>query len=356
MAISKKKNLVHRFSELVNRSLSMQTHKIRSLPILILMPHSRCNCRCVMCDIWKANLNKQELSIDDFRPHFENLMKLNPKQVVFSGGEALMHSNLWSFCKLLRSAGIKITLLSTGILLERHASDIIKWCDEVIVSLDGSERVHNEIRNIPNAYGKLQQGIIAIKNKKAAFRITGRCVLQKLNFRDLPNIITAARQLRLDQISFLAADVSTLAFNRNEPLTQENTANIALNIAETEEFSIIMEAAIGDFKEDIQAGFIAEGTDKLRSLVQYYSALNGLETFPAVHCNAPWVSTVIETNGDVLPCFFHPKIGNIFEQDLTDIINHPSSIAFRKGLKVQEDPICKKCVCSLYLKPSSSLV
>ena len=28
-------------------------HVIRELPILVILPHSRCNCRCVMCDIWR---------------------------------------------------------------------------------------------------------------------------------------------------------------------------------------------------------------------------------------------------------------------------------------------------------------
>ena len=32
---------------------SRQNYWIEKLPILILFPHSRCNCRCIMCDIWK---------------------------------------------------------------------------------------------------------------------------------------------------------------------------------------------------------------------------------------------------------------------------------------------------------------
>jgi MoaA/NifB/PqqE/SkfB family radical SAM enzyme len=30
------------------------TQEIASLPILLIDAHSRCNCRCVMCDIWKT--------------------------------------------------------------------------------------------------------------------------------------------------------------------------------------------------------------------------------------------------------------------------------------------------------------
>ena len=48
------------------RRLSGQrTHRLASLPILALSVHSACNCRCVMCDIWKANAEKREISFAD---------------------------------------------------------------------------------------------------------------------------------------------------------------------------------------------------------------------------------------------------------------------------------------------------
>ena len=34
---------------------------ITQLPIVILFPHSRCNCRCVMCDIWRVT-NRDEIA------------------------------------------------------------------------------------------------------------------------------------------------------------------------------------------------------------------------------------------------------------------------------------------------------
>ena len=54
--------------ETLRRHRTRTTHRIHSLPQLILMPHSRCNCRCVMCDIWQANAVKQELTRDSLDP------------------------------------------------------------------------------------------------------------------------------------------------------------------------------------------------------------------------------------------------------------------------------------------------
>jgi hypothetical protein len=46
---------------------------VDSLPIVILYPHSRCNCRCQMCDIWKTD-TRQEISheqLEAWLPDFE---------------------------------------------------------------------------------------------------------------------------------------------------------------------------------------------------------------------------------------------------------------------------------------------
>ena len=98
---------------LVKRQLTLSTDRIYALPVVVLMPHSACNCRCVMCDIWLANRNKRELSREDLVPHLPALQKFGTNHVVLSGGEALLHSNLWTLCDLLREAGVgRISLLS----------------------------------------------------------------------------------------------------------------------------------------------------------------------------------------------------------------------------------------------------
>src|SRR5688572_25446266 len=186
---------------MLKRLLTIASDKIYNLPIIVLMPHSSCNCRCVMCDIWKANKNKQEISYETLLDHVAEFKNLNVREVVFSGGEALMHSNLWKLCELLKNSNIKITLLSTGLLLKKNARNIIDNIDQVIVSLDGSEEVHDRIRKIPRAFAQLSEGIRELRKLKADFPISGRCVLQRYNFFDFINIVKAARGLGLDRIS-----------------------------------------------------------------------------------------------------------------------------------------------------------
>jgi Fe-coproporphyrin III synthase len=333
------------------RFRTLQTDTIRSLPIVILMPHSACNCRCVMCDIWKGNNNLKQLSESDIHGLLDSLRKYETKQVLMTGGEAMLHSNFFRFCEILKKEKIKISLLSTGLTLKKNARLLVDGVDDIIVSLDGNEELHNRIRNIPSSFQRLQEGIEAVKSIQPSFPISGRTVIQQLNFRHWDQILEAAKRIRLNTISFLPADVSSTAFNRATQWDLEKQHEIMLREEDLGELGEVVEYIIDNYKHDFVSHFIAESPAKLRHIYQYYAACHGFNDFPYKKCNAPWVSTVIEADGTVRPCFFHNGYGNIKTDSLDKIVNSSQAIRFRKNLDTDRDEICKKCVCYLNLKP-----
>ncbi|MFN8567205.1 MAG: radical SAM protein [Kouleothrix sp.] len=157
---------------------------ITQLPILILFPHSRCNCRCLMCDIWRAT-TRDELAADDVAGWLAEWRALGVRRVVLSGGEALLHAQLWQLCDHLRGAGMGITILSTGLLLRRHAAELVRRCDDVVVSLDGPQPIHDSIRNVPRAYARLAEGVAAVKAADPRVSVSARCTVQRNNFPHL---------------------------------------------------------------------------------------------------------------------------------------------------------------------------
>src|SRR5215510_4606137 len=162
------------------RYRTLQTHTISALPVVILMPHSACNCRCIMCDIWKDNKNLKQLTENDIRDLLVSLKKFGTQQVLMSGGEALLNPNFFRFCELLQNQNIKVSLLSTGITLKKNAEQLVQWVNDIIVSIDGNEETHNQIRNIPDAYQKLKEGVEEVKSKSFdKLRITGRTVIHR---------------------------------------------------------------------------------------------------------------------------------------------------------------------------------
>src|SRR5262245_21866527 len=161
---------------------------IARLPILILYPHSRCNCRCLMCDIWREK-RKEELTAEDVDRWLPEWRALGVHRGVLSGGGALPHSHLWGLCAPprrparrgapLRRAGIGVTLLSTGLLLARDVGNLVRFCDDVVVSLDGPREVHDRIRNLPRAFDKLTEGVAAVRAADPRVVVSGRCVVQR---------------------------------------------------------------------------------------------------------------------------------------------------------------------------------
>lgn len=314
---------------------------LERLAILILYPHARCNCRCVMCDIWKTT-DAGEVSAEELARHLDDIDALGVEQVVFSGGEPLMHADLFRLAAMLRERGVRTTLLTTGLLLRRYAQEAVDGLDEIIVSLDGPQSVHNRIRRVPDAYWHLYRGVEAVRGLDAAFPLHGRCTVQRENREALRATVRAARRMGLSSLSFLAADLDSEAFNRPGGWDAEKRAEVGLTPAEADELECETEALLAERAADVESGFVRESPEKLRRIVR---SLRGEREAP--RCTAPWVSAVLETDGTLRPCFFHPPIGNWRETGLREALNGPAAVAFRERLDVASDPVCRGCVCSL---------
>jgi MoaA/NifB/PqqE/SkfB family radical SAM enzyme len=325
------------------------THHLESLPILALSVHSACNCRCVMCDIWKANRDKREISAADLERHVADLRALSVQRVMLTGGEPLLHSNLWALCARLREEHIHITLVTTGLLVARHVDDIAGYVDELVVSVDGAPDLHDRIRRTRDGFDRIGHGLRLLHNYARRPRITVRSVVQRDNHARLVQTVEAIHGLDVDRLSFLAADVSSTAFNRAEPWDEVRRSEIALSRDQL----ITLAAAIREVRDRcrdaVDSGFLFGGLASLWRIYDYYCAVQGLRTFPAVRCNAPWVSAVLEPGGQMRPCFFHAPYASVAGQSLQEIVNAPAAVAFRRALDTRTDETCRRCVCTLSL-------
>jgi MoaA/NifB/PqqE/SkfB family radical SAM enzyme len=339
--------------EIARRARGRVTGRLESLPILALSVHSACNCRCVMCDIWKANSEKREISIDDLARHVDSIRALRVQRVMLTGGEPLLHRNLWALCSQLRSLDIRITLVTTGLLIDRHAAAIASAVDTVVISLDGPPEVHDSIRRVRGGFERIAAGVMALHAEVPTPRLIARSVVQRDNAAAIGATIAAAYRVGFDEISFLAADVSSSAFNRPEPWAAARAAEIAVG---RDELPMLIDA-IGHAAYAEAArfsnGFVAGGRASLDRIVHYYRALVGDGEFPAVQCNAPWVSAVLEPAGVLRPCFFQAPYAA--HADLAGGLNGEQAVAFRRSLDVEADETCRRCVCSLNLPLTASV-
>lgn len=326
----------------------LELHRITTLPIVVISPHNQCDCHCVMCDIWKIR-EAQEISVTDLERQMASFRELGVRWVVFTGGEPQKNRHLPELARMLREEGIRVTLLTAGLLLDSQAKEVVETIDDVIVSLDGPPALHDRIRRVPNAFETLALGVRHSRQLRPDISIKARCTIQKLNHRSLCDTAASAWELGLNGISFLAADVSSTAFNRSASWTSERQAQVALDASEVEELDAEIQRLIEHSSRHFDSGFIAESPQKLHRIVQHFRACLGQAEAVAPRCNAPWVSAVVEATGDVRPCFFHRPFGNTHDRSIHQILNSTEALKFRANLDVATDPICRRCVCSLYV-------
>jgi MoaA/NifB/PqqE/SkfB family radical SAM enzyme len=267
---------------------------------------------------------------------------------MLTGGEPLMHSNLWRLCDELKALGARITLVTTGVALEANARQVAGACDEVVVSLDGDRDVHDRIRRVRGGFDRVAAGIAALR-ACGTMRIAARSVVQRLNYASLPETIAAAAAIGMDRISFLAADVSSPAFNRATPWDEARRAEVALGRDDLAPFAEAIRRALRERAADFASGFVAERPEGLWRLHRYYTALAGDGPWPAVRCNAPWISAVVDPDGAVRPCFFHPPYGSWQDAALDTLLNTDAAVRFRRELDVARDGTCSRCVCTMKL-------
>jgi Fe-coproporphyrin III synthase len=320
----------------------MMTH-ISRLPILVISAHSRCNCRCEMCDIWRTT-ESQQFTFSDLDRQLPHLKRLGVEWVVFTGGEALMNPDLFQMAASLRANRIRVTVLTSGLLLERYAKEIAADVDDLTVSLDGPQEIHDRIRGIRGAFDRLESGLRAVRAAVPGYPIAARCTVQKANHAALLDTAKAARSLGLNSLSLLAVNPGSEAFNHLPGMLPARYGSLLLEPCEID----VLEAEIRRLLADPLRAIVPESPEKLQRLVQYFRALAAGAEPQAPKCNAPWVSAVLDTGGDVRPCFFHQPIGSIENDSLFQVVNSARALAFRGQLDMASNPVCRRCVCSLY--------
>jgi MoaA/NifB/PqqE/SkfB family radical SAM enzyme len=322
--------------------LGEATNRTLVLPLVLFYPTSRCNSRCMSCDWWTHG-GETDLTLDEIARVAATLPALGTQLVVFSGGEPLLRSDVFDAAALFRSQGLALHLLTSGVLLERAADRVATFFSRVTISLDATnEPLYEQVRGIA-ALKTVERGIARLRAVAPAIPITARATLQRTNYGELSPLIDRAKALGLDGISFLAADVSSLAFGRTH---RPDAALLCLGRDDVARFERDVERTVAAHSADFESGFVAESPDKLRRLPKYYAAMLGTADLPPVTCNAPWVSVVIEADGRVRPCFFHEPIGSVRELPLETIVRR-NLPAFRRSLTVASNPVCQRCVCSL---------
>ncbi len=317
---------------------------LRQLPLITLYLTERCNSRCVSCDYWRTGTD--DIDLQQVRRLLPQLRTLGTRLVVLSGGEPLLHREWASIAQLLHRSGLKVWLLTAGLALAKHAEQAATLFDVITVSLDGANaQTYAAIRGV-DAYAHVCRGIRAVVAKHV--RVTLRVTLQRANYRELDQFVALAHELAVSEISFLTVDVANPhAFGG----MQRQCGDLALSVEDLPIFECLIADLERNRAADFSSGFIAQSPGKLRRMSQYFAAVQGLAPYPAVKCNAPEFSAVMDAHGQLQPCFFIPGPPTPPGKALAETLNSDAMLDLRSRIRDGDRPECLTCVCSLHRGP-----
>ena len=155
-----------------------------------------CNLKCKFCSVNKKDSNF--ISLELFKKILNNLKKLNIMDIYYTGGEPLLHPDFKSIVNYADNFGMRQTLLTNGLLLDKYV-DVLKKIMCVCVSLHGTEDIHNSLTG-DNCYQKV------VKNIKLVQQITNvriNCTIlnENQNIKEMQSILDFA-QLHNLELSF----------------------------------------------------------------------------------------------------------------------------------------------------------
>ena len=334
--------------------LNTLSSRMHTLPIVILYVTEGCNLQCVMCSYREPLPN--ELSLSEIKELALQLKQLGLQHIVYSGGEPLLRKDFHKIVEIFSQLSLKQTLLTNGLLLEKRFDEIAKYFSEIIISLDGpTAEIHNVIRGI-EAFEQIVRGVKKITAFTPRPLISIRTVIQKKNFMHIMQMVDFAQSINANRISFLPVDILSDSFGRYSKETALAHEDLILSEDEIKQFREHIQTMIEKYKEEFATKFISDSPQSLLNRVQYFEALLGKNSFPKNNCNAPNVSAVITSNGNIQPCFFLSSFGNIREQSLTQAVNNKQIRAVRNDVRNYREERCTTCVCTLNVNPVSALL
>ena len=324
-----------------------------------------CNLRCKMCAQWgeggwhigkPTEFFKDVVPYETYRQMVDDITSFRPWIYIW-GGEPFLYPDLIPLMRYMKQNRLIISLVTNGTFLARDAEELVDLqCDILMISIDGSQETHNEIRGSKNAFQQVLAGVQAIQEeKKRRGRIKPYVVILATvcedNAHNLDQVFEVAEDIQADGlVAYYAWFQTEASCQRHEKVMQQ-----ALDITPKSQWGwvwsydkIDTEALVASVKRirSRQWSFPYLFAPELdyADVPRYYQEHDNLFGFSK--CVAPWTTIEILPNGDVSTCRDYPDyvVGNIREEGIMTIWNNERYRRFRALLKEKTLlPICSRC-------------
>jgi len=169
-------------------------------PVVIWNIIRRCNLTCKHCYSISADTDfKGELSTQDIFKVMDDLKAFGVKVLILSGGEPLLHPDIFNISHRAKEMGFYVGLSSNGTLIDENNIEVITAVgyDYVGISLDGMRETHDYFRRYQGAFDKSLQGIRLCRDH--GIKVGLRFTLTQDNVRDLPLMLQLMSEEKINK-------------------------------------------------------------------------------------------------------------------------------------------------------------
>lgn len=335
---------------------------------IVLGVNNVCNLHCKMCDVgieYKASNFYQNLMgtsplnmpIELIKKIFDEAAKYFPKtKIGYAFTEPLIYPQLIESLYYAKEKHLYTSITTNALTLKQKAKDLCNdGLNDIFISLDGPEAIHNEIRGNKNSFQKAIEGIEELLKQKDSPDISIFCVITQWNIGHLKEFVDYFNKFPIKQVGFMHTNFTPdfIVQKHNHIYGNKYSATIS-NIEQIEiskmNLNILLKEIIEIKKTNypFEVKFSPEISDEIKLDVFY----NQPEKFIGKICNDVYRNIMIKSDGSVIPAHgrcYNLNVGNINENSLKEIWNTKIISNFRKDLMSAGGllPACSRC-CSAF--------
>lgn len=324
----------------------------------------KCNLRCKMCGQWgesgvtktkdKADVREQ-LSFDELKKLIDSVSFFKPSITLF-GGEPLLYQQCIELIRYIKQKTMHVLMITNAAMLKGKAAEIAQaGLDELNVSLDGGEKLHDTIRGMEGLFKNITDGLKELRSYKQTNGLQKplvnlQCTITKYNYMHLEEMLVVAEDIGANSLTFhnlifLGKDLIEKQKVYDEQLKCSSSAWEGFLFApEIDPEKLYMKMVeIKNRKTSFAIDFYPNLS--LKGLREYYNNPSYKPSEYPRRCLSPWVCAYVFPDGDVRPCLNSTyAFGNITKDKFSNIWNSDKAVDFRKSLKKSElFPTCVRC-------------
>ncbi|MBN2142453.1 radical SAM protein [Candidatus Woesearchaeota archaeon] len=164
---------------------------------MVMLLNTACNLNCSFCRVHEEN-GDQELGLEEAERILSEARGIGVSQVVFTGGEPLLHKEFFGIVKKARDLGMAVNVTTNATLIKPLIGRIEEsGIDSVSISIDGLKATHDLLRNKEGVFDAAMDGLKALADRLGPKRVNVHFVVTNKNVRELKDVYDLTRRMKV---------------------------------------------------------------------------------------------------------------------------------------------------------------